>query len=108
MGCAAAMYADEIIITSDNPRGEPPEKIIAEIAAEIENYGTPFYILADRDKAIDFAVRGCGKGEIAVIAGKGHETCQIIGSRKIHFDDREAVLASIEKVKDEQHNHWTN
>lgn len=102
MGRAAARYADRIILTTDNPRNEAPRAIIDDIAEEVRNHKTPYQVIEDRGSAIEEAVRGCRAGEIAVICGKGHEDYQILGDRKIHFDDREAVLASIEKVKHEQ------
>lgn len=102
MGEAAARYADRIIITSDNPRNEDPQAIIRDIIEEISKFETPWRVIEDRRKAIEEAVRGCIAGEIAVICGKGHEDYQILGNRKIHFDDRETVRASIEKVRNEQ------
>lgn len=102
MGRAAAKYADQIIITSDNPRNEAPQAIIGDIIEEVAKFETPFQVIEDRRQAIEAAVRGCVTGEIAVICGKGHEDYQILGNRKIHFDDREVVRASIEKVRNEQ------
>ncbi|MGC2872510.1 UDP-N-acetylmuramoyl-L-alanyl-D-glutamate--2,6-diaminopimelate ligase [Ihubacter sp. mB4P-1] len=102
MGEAAAKYADRIIVTSDNPRNEQPQAIINDIITEIEKYNTPFQVIEDRGQAIEEAVRSCVPGEIAAICGKGHEDYQILGDEIIHFDDREQVLASIEKVRNEQ------
>ena len=108
MGEAAARYADQIIITSDNPRNEAPQAIIRDIIEAITKFETPFQVIEDRGQAIETAVAGCQPGEIAVICGKGHEDYQILGNRKIHFDDREAVRASIEKVKHEQNYNWVD
>lgn len=108
MGAAAANYADQIIVTSDNPRDEDPKAIIGDIIEEIEKYEAPFQVIEDRGSAIEEAVRGCRAGEITVICGKGHEDYQILGDKTIHFDDREAVLASIEKVKHEQNYNFGN
>lgn len=102
MGEAAAEYADRIIITSDNPRNEAPQDIIRDIIEEVSKFETPFRVIEDRRQAIEEAVRSCRAGEITVICGKGHEDYQILGNFKIHFDDRETVRSSIEKVKNEQ------
>lgn len=107
-GEAAARYADQIIITSDNPRNEAPQAIIRDIIEAVTKFETPFQVIEDRGQAIETAVAGCQPGEIAVICGKGHEDYQILGNRKIHFDDREAVRASIEKVKHEQNYNWVD
>ena len=102
MAAAAGKYADFLIITSDNPRNESPKAIISDIIREISHYDVPCLVVEDRGDAIETAVRRCPAGGIAVIAGKGPDSCQIIGDRKILFDDREQVLMSIEKVKYEQ------
>lgn len=99
MGKAASKGADSIIITSDNPRGESPMAIIAGIEKEVKKHGTPYIIIPDRRKAIYHAVCRCKEGGIAVIAGKGHEDWQITGAGKIHFDDREEVLAAIRQAE---------
>ena len=69
---------------------------------EVKRKEVPYTVIVDRREAIRFAVSRCGRGEITVIAGKGHEKGQIIGEKIIHFDDREEVLASIEKVENER------
>lgn len=102
MGKASAEYADFTVITSDNPRNESPMAIIRDIIEGMKNSTTDYTIIPDRKEAIEFAVKNCGKGDIVLIAGKGHENHQITGDKKIHFDDRETVLASIEKVKHER------
>ena len=108
MGEAAAKLSDFSIITSDNPRKEPPLDIIDDITSEIEKDGGAYTVITDRREAIQYAVSHCMEGEIVVIAGKGHETYQIIGDTVLHFDDREEVLASIEKVKNERDYHSRN
>ncbi|MDE7170231.1 MAG: UDP-N-acetylmuramoyl-L-alanyl-D-glutamate--2,6-diaminopimelate ligase [Mucispirillum sp.] len=90
MGKAAAQLSDIAVITSDNPRTEDPDKIIADIAAGAENNGE-FIIERDREKAIAKAVDMASEKDIVFIAGKGHEDYQIIGKTKYHFDDREIV-----------------
>lgn len=98
MGEAAAKFADFSIITSDNPRNESPIDIINDIISRIRAFGGNYCVIEDRREAIEYAVNQCETGELVVIAGKGHENYQIIGNCKIHFDDREEVRKSIEKV----------
>lgn len=102
MGKAAIEYADFSIITADNPRKEPLDSIIRDIIKGMGTSKGNYQIIRDRRQAIERGVRNCQKGEMVVICGKGHETTQILSDRTIHFDDREVVLASIEKVKYEQ------
>lgn len=102
MGCAAAEWADNIVITSDNPRNESPLSIINDIIEPIEKLNGSYTVVEDRREAIQYVVSHCIEDEIAVVCGKGHETYQIIGNRKIHFDDREEVRAAIEKAEYEQ------
>ena len=89
MGRVAAELADEIIVTSDNPRSEDPEAIIAEITAGIA--GKPVQTDPDRRAAIGRALRTAGKGDIVLIAGKGHETYQETRHNRFAFDDRAEV-----------------
>ena len=108
MGEAAAKYADFSVITSDNPRNESPTDIISDIINRMEFFHGNYSVLEDRHEAIAFAVRKSIPGEVVVIAGKGHENYQLIGNRKLHFDDREEVRNTIEKVNYEQNNHRRN
>lgn len=108
MGEAAARLADFSIVTSDNPRNEAPMSIIGDIILEMDQDGGAYKVIPDRRQAIRYAVSHCEVGEIVVIAGKGHETYQIIGDEILHFDDREEVLSAIEKVKDERDYHSRN
>jgi UDP-N-acetylmuramyl tripeptide synthase len=80
-------------MTSDNPRGEDPEKILDDIEAGIRAGGQPvsFDRIPDRRAAIARALELAHRGDIVVIAGKGHETYQILKDKTIHFDDREVV-----------------
>ncbi len=89
MGKTAADLSDLAIVTSDNPRTEDPEKIIKDILEGItsDNYE----VIADRESAIRRAVDEGLPGDVIVIAGKGHEDYQILGTEKIHFDDRETA-----------------
>lgn len=91
MGRIAAELADIVIVTSDNPRSEDPEEILAEILPGVrEKIGSKQYeVLADRREAIFQAIKLAEAGDMVVIAGKGHEDYQILRDKTIHFDDRE-------------------
>ena len=92
MGVIAAKYADRVIVTSDNPRTEDPEAIIAEIRAGMDaKMRAKSLYLADRREAIRTAMMTAPEGAVILVAGKGHEDYQIIGHTKFHFDDREVV-----------------
>jgi UDP-N-acetylmuramoyl-L-alanyl-D-glutamate--2,6-diaminopimelate ligase len=93
MGKAVAGHSDLVIVTSDNPRTEDPSLIIEDILPGLE--GISFQIFPDRRQAIFQAVAQAQKGDLVMIAGKGHEDYQIIGAEKIHFDDREVALEAI-------------
>lgn len=98
MGEAAAKYSDLVVITSDNPRNEDPLKIIAEIEAGINDSGIDYATNPDRREAIYRAVAAAQPNDVVIIAGKGHETYQIVGPNKYHFDDREVALEAIARV----------
>jgi UDP-N-acetylmuramoyl-L-alanyl-D-glutamate--2,6-diaminopimelate ligase len=90
MGGIALENSDIAIVTSDNPRTEQPDAIIKDILAGM---GSGDYLVEpDREKAIALAVEKASRGDILVLAGKGHEDYQIIGKTKRHFDDREMIL----------------
>ena len=96
MGAAAAALADLAVITSDNPRHEDPLTIIAEIRGGISGSTTADVIVEpDRRAAIGLAVSRAVDGDVVVIAGKGHETYQILGERTIAFDDREVARTAL-------------
>jgi len=101
MGEAAAM-ADRVIVTSDNPRTEDPEAIIREILVGLERTRHPdVTVEPDRRRAIELAIEGAVPGEAVLIAGKGHEDYQIVGTERRHFDDREEarrVLAELSRT----------
>ncbi|MBQ4649678.1 MAG: UDP-N-acetylmuramoyl-L-alanyl-D-glutamate--2,6-diaminopimelate ligase [Firmicutes bacterium] len=92
MGRTAAVFADFSIITSDNPRDEDPMEIIEDITNDMTLAGGLFRVIPDRQQAIWAALEMASEGDIVVIAGKGHETYQITGKEKRHFDDREVIL----------------
>jgi UDP-N-acetylmuramoyl-L-alanyl-D-glutamate--2,6-diaminopimelate ligase len=95
MGGIAARLADRIWVTSDNPRSETPEAIIAEILAGFPptDSRSGRHAVPDRRAAIRAALESAGPGDVVVIAGKGHETYQIIGAEVAPFDDREVARA---------------
>lgn len=90
MGAAAAQFADEIIITDDNPRSEQPAQIVAEIRAGLPTTAR-VRVLHDRAEAIAMAVRSANKEDAVVVAGKGHEETQTYGTEVRRFSDREFV-----------------
>ena len=90
MGGACARLADCLVVTSDNPRSEEPEKIIEQIVAGAEG-ARELHVEPDRKKAIEFALAEAGPDDVVIIAGKGHETTQEIKGVKHPFDDREVV-----------------
>ncbi len=83
--------ADYVIVTSDNPRTGDPGAIIAEILPGLEGLGTPYVVIPDRREAIRYGIEHAQTGDTLVLAGKGHETYQIIGKTKYHMDEREIV-----------------
>jgi len=92
MGAEVATLADLAIVTSDNPRTEDPRAIIDMILPAVPK---PFFVDPDRRTAIRAAIAEATPGDVVVIAGKGHEDYQILGTTKIHFDDREEATAAV-------------
>ena len=93
MGRIASRDADVAIYTSDNPRTEDPEKILDQVEAGAVT-GSRTLRISDREQAIRTAVMLARAGDIILVAGKGHETYQIIGTEKRHFDDREVLRSA--------------
>jgi len=90
MARVAERLADTILVTSDNPRTEDPEAIIGEIIAGFENPGSErVTVQPDRRKAIELAIENARPDDIILLAGKGHETYQIIGTKKFDFSDKD-------------------
>ena len=96
MGQIAEAYADRVIVTSDNPRTESPEAILEDIKEGMEHPEKAFWI-ANRKEAILYAASSASEGDVVLIAGKGHEDYQVIGTERIHFDDREEAIAAFGK-----------
>ena len=88
MGGIAARLADQVVVTSDNPRTEDPQRILEDVVAGIPA-GTALQVQADRAVAIAQAIADAHVDDLVLIAGKGHEDYQILGTTKVHFDDRE-------------------
>ena len=100
MASVAQEFADSIIVTSDNPRNESPQQIIDEILAGFS--GGDVQVEPDRGRAISLAIQQAVGEDIIVIAGKGHETYQIINDQRIHFADAEVArqcIATVGKTK---------
>jgi UDP-N-acetylmuramoyl-L-alanyl-D-glutamate--2,6-diaminopimelate ligase len=95
MGEAAASLSDVVIATSDNPRTEDPEAILRQIEEGLRASNRPYLKIADRREAIFRAVAEARAGDIVLIAGKGHEDYQIVGTEKRHFDDREVAREAL-------------
>lgn len=97
MGKKAAEFADFVIITSDNPRGENAEKIAHEVEEGVIESGKPYKIIIDRYDAIFYAIEHAEKDDIIVLAGKGHEDYQVLDGVSVYFDEKEIVLMAIDK-----------
>jgi UDP-N-acetylmuramoyl-L-alanyl-D-glutamate--2,6-diaminopimelate ligase len=108
MGRVGVQNADLCVLTSDNPRSEDPERILDEVesgakqaggtrieAGELANASDGYCTLVDRKTAVRAAIRAAGAGDTVLLAGKGHETYQVIGNERTHFDDREEAHAAI-------------
>ncbi|NLM46366.1 MAG: UDP-N-acetylmuramoyl-L-alanyl-D-glutamate--2,6-diaminopimelate ligase [Firmicutes bacterium] len=88
MGRIAELYSDLVVVTSDNPATESPEAIISDILRGME---TQPVVLPDRNEAVRYALSAAKKGDIVLLAGKGHENYQIIGDKHVPYSDRQAV-----------------
>lgn len=91
MGRIAAELSDFCVVTSDNPRSENPSAIIEDILEGMKGVKTPYKVVENRKEAIAYAINHAKKDDIILLAGKGHETYQILPTGTIHFDEREVV-----------------
>ena len=98
MGRAAGELSDFAVLTSDNPRGEDPLRIIADVETGLRCGSAAWLTEADRAAAISVAVRAARAGDVVLIAGKGHETTQALAGRTVAFDDRRAVRAALSEI----------
>ncbi|MBQ9119124.1 MAG: UDP-N-acetylmuramoyl-L-alanyl-D-glutamate--2,6-diaminopimelate ligase [Lachnospiraceae bacterium] len=92
MGEISSRYADLTVVTTDNPRYENPEDIIADIITGVKKADGAYIAIADREEAIRYCIANAEEGDVILIAGKGHEDYQEICGVKHHMDDRELVL----------------
>ena len=104
MGRAAVEYSDVVVLTSDNPRTEDPMAILREVEvgvreALVHRSHVQYRLVPDRREAIGAAIREAHRGDMVLIAGKGHEDYQIIGTKKFHFDDREVAREAIQQLQ---------
>lgn len=98
MGEIAGNLADFSIITSDNPRTENPIDIIEEIKCGIDRTNGEYIIIVNRREAIEYALKTAGERDTVLLCGKGQETYQIIGDKKLHFDEREVIREILDKI----------
>jgi UDP-N-acetylmuramoyl-L-alanyl-D-glutamate--2,6-diaminopimelate ligase len=99
MGEISGRLSDFTIITSDNPRTEEPEKIVDDIVEGIKSTKGAYITIVDRKEAIKYALENAQRGDIILLAGKGHETYQIFKDKTIHFDEREVVSQLLDLLK---------
>jgi UDP-N-acetylmuramoyl-L-alanyl-D-glutamate--2,6-diaminopimelate ligase len=97
MGHVATTLADVAVLTSDNPRSEDPEAIIAEVRGGCDG-AAALVVEPDRARAVDAAIGAASPGDVVVLAGKGHETTQEVADRTIHLDDRELAREALERA----------
>lgn len=98
MGEVSGGYADFTVITTDNPRTEPPEEILADIENGIRKTNGKYIKIPDRTEAINYAIKNAEKNDMIVIAGKGHENYQIFSDKTIHYDDFEVCEEIISEM----------
>lgn len=99
MGELAARLSDLAVVTSDNPRTEEPLAIILDIMVGVQRVtGASYLVEPDRRKAIGQAIQMAAAGDVVLIAGKGHEDYQIVGTKRYHFDDREEAASQLEQL----------
>jgi len=99
MGSAAAKHSDFVIVTSDNPRTEDPQAIIEDILPGVEGERKPYVVIPNRKEAIFYSILHAQPGDVIVLAGKGHEDYQVIGTEKYHFDEREIVAEAVAELE---------
>lgn len=97
LGIAAAKYADFSILTSDNPDAESPREIIHDIEKHMT--GASYIVIPDRREAIEYAVGNAKEGDVILLAGKGHETYQLINGKKYPFSERAILMEAAVRLK---------
>jgi UDP-N-acetylmuramoyl-L-alanyl-D-glutamate--2,6-diaminopimelate ligase len=103
MGMAAAEASDFVVLTSDNPRSEDPLDIMNDVMVGLGRFDTPLVAEPDRAKAIARALGEAKAGDVVLLAGKGHETYQILKDRTIDFDDRETARQVLQSLGFKKH-----
>tara|TARA_B100001059_G_scaffold65168_2_gene61360 strand:- start:18977 stop:20434 length:1458 start_codon:yes stop_codon:yes gene_type:complete len=98
MGAVASRHADVVVVTSDNPRTESPGQIISDVLSGLEDE-CPSRIEPDRAAAIEMAIQDARRQDIVLIAGKGHESVQLLNGQSIPFDDRQVALEILERIQ---------
>jgi UDP-N-acetylmuramoyl-L-alanyl-D-glutamate--2,6-diaminopimelate ligase len=93
MGEVAGRASEIVVLTSDNPRSEDPLLIINDVIVGVQRTKAKLFVEVDRQKAIEVALDEARSGDIVLLAGKGHETYQVLRDRTIEFDDREVARA---------------
>ena len=96
MAAIASRLSDHVVVTSDNPRTEDPQRILDDVVAGIPS-GTDLMVEGDRGVAIASAIADAGADDLVLVAGKGHEDYQILGTEKVHFDDREEAEQALRR-----------
>jgi len=99
MGSIAVHNADYVIVTSDNPRTEDPRAIIDDILEGTKGGNVPIKVIENRIEAIKFAINTAMENDIIVLAGKGHETYQILKDKTIHLDEREVIAEALKELE---------
>jgi UDP-N-acetylmuramoyl-L-alanyl-D-glutamate--2,6-diaminopimelate ligase len=97
MGEAAGSLSDLVVLTSDNPRGEDPLRIINDVVVGLQKVNAKYRIEADREQALEVALEEAQPGDMVLLAGKGHETYQVLRDRTVDFDDREKARAILRR-----------
>lgn len=99
MAAAAAKYADFVVLTSDNPRSEPPAQILADAEPGFAKANTPYIKIVDRYEAIRWVLSQARPGDVVALCGKGHEDYQVLADRTICFDEHEIVKKLVQELR---------
>jgi UDP-N-acetylmuramoyl-L-alanyl-D-glutamate--2,6-diaminopimelate ligase len=98
MGEVAGRMSDLVVLTSDNPRSEDPLRILNDVVVGVQKTGVKYLVEPNRGRAIELALEQAQPGDIVLLAGKGHETCQVLRERTIEFDDREVARECLRQM----------
>ena len=98
MGRISGTLADFTVITSDNPRFDDPANLARDIEEGIKEVTNNYVILTDRKEAVEFAIRMAKKDDLVLLAGKGHETYQVVGDKKVPFCERKIVEETLKNM----------